>query len=162
MTKRGLQFLLKEVFLKIIIRVEALKITIWNFVGAHAREWISPATVTYIIRELVENRANYESFVSDVDFHIVPVLNVDGYHYSHSKNRMWRKNRRIIPGFCNGVDLNRNFGYKWGQSGAATINTCATNYAGKESFSEPESKAIRNYVSKFNVGYFQVNYFLII
>jgi carboxypeptidase A4 len=105
----------------------------------------------------VENRANYTTFVNDVDFHIVPLLNVDGYRYSHSKNRMWRKNRKIIPGSCNGVDLNRNFGYKWGQIGGATVDTCAWNYAGKDAFSEPESKAIQNYVLQNEIGYFQVN-----
>jgi len=122
----------------------------------HAREWISPATVTYIIRELVENRSKYGSFVSDIDYHIVPLVNVDGYDYSHGKNRMWRKNRAILPGRCSGVDLNRNFGYKWGMAGASRTNTCVSIYAGKSAFSEPESQAIRDYIMGFNPGFFQV------
>ena len=45
-------------------------------------------------------------------------LNTDccRYEYSHTVDRLWRKNRNPNPltlGLCPGVDLNRNFGYKW-------------------------------------------------
>lgn len=43
--------------------------------------------------------------------HIVPVLNPDGYEYTHTQDRMWRKNRASYGGECVGVDLNRNFRY---------------------------------------------------
>ena len=39
------------------------------------------------------------------------------YEFSHTTDRLWRKNRNPNPGtfgLCPGVDLNRNFGYKWG------------------------------------------------
>ena len=42
---------------------------------------------------------------------------VPRYEFSHTTDRLWRKNRNPNPGtfgFCPGVDLNRNFGYKWG------------------------------------------------
>ena len=38
------------------------------------------------------------------------------YEYSHTTDRLWRKNRAAnhdTLGLCRGVDLNRNFGYKW-------------------------------------------------
>ena len=38
------------------------------------------------------------------------------YEYSHTTDRLWRKNRapnQQMFGLCKGVDLNRNFGYKW-------------------------------------------------
>lgn len=41
--------------------------------------------------------------------HIVPILNPDGYEYTHTCDRMWRKNRARHEGVCVGVDLNRNF-----------------------------------------------------
>ena len=44
-------------------------------------------------------------------------INFYRYEYSHTTDRLWRKNRNPNPstfGFCPGVDLNRNFGYKWG------------------------------------------------
>lgn len=41
--------------------------------------------------------------------YIVPVLNPDGYVHTHTKDRMWRKNRARQDGEKVGVDLNRNF-----------------------------------------------------
>lgn len=51
--------------------------------GIHAREWISPATVTWIIKEFLTSddpdvRFMAETFI----WHIVPVLNPDGYEYT--------------------------------------------------------------------------------
>lgn len=51
--------------------------------GIHAREWIAPAAVLYIIQELVENPAN-RAILQNVDFYILPVLNPDGYEYSRT------------------------------------------------------------------------------
>ena len=45
----------------------------WIDGGIHAREWISPAAVTYIIDYLVENSDNLEA-----DYYILPVVNPDG------------------------------------------------------------------------------------
>lgn len=47
---------------------------LWIDGGIHAREWISPAAVTYIINHLVENSDNLEA-----DYYILPVANPDGY-----------------------------------------------------------------------------------
>ncbi|XP_059483527.1 carboxypeptidase B-like [Neocloeon triangulifer] len=120
--------------------------------GIHAREWISPASVTYIIKELVENREKYSSFVDKVDFYIVPLINVDGYEYSHTRDRLWRKNRADLFGFCNGVDLNRNFGYKWGTSGSSFFR-CSNIYRGSSAFSEPETKALRDFILESQVNF---------
>lgn len=51
--------------------------------GIHAREWISPATVTWIIKEFLTSedpdvRVMAETFV----WHILPVTNPDGYAYT--------------------------------------------------------------------------------
>ena len=46
---------------------------------------------------------------------------------------------------CKGVDLNRNFGYHWGGYGASN-DPCKETYRGPSSFSEPESRAIRNFL----------------
>lgn len=51
--------------------------------GIHAREWISPATVTWIIKEFLTSddpdvRFLAETFV----WHIFPVTNPDGYEYT--------------------------------------------------------------------------------
>lgn len=43
--------------------------------GIHAREWISPATITYMIREIVEGGDKYDCLLSNFDFFFVPVIN---------------------------------------------------------------------------------------
>ena len=45
--------------------------------GIHAREWISPATVTYVMNELVTN-PQHGSLLDMFDFFILPVANPDG------------------------------------------------------------------------------------
>jgi murein tripeptide amidase MpaA len=55
--------------------------------GIHAREWIAPAMALYIINQLVENNATNSDLTDDVDWFIVPVLNPDGYEYSHNTVR---------------------------------------------------------------------------
>lgn len=51
--------------------------------GIHAREWIAPATALYIIQELVENESN-RNLIENVDWHIIPILNPDGYRFSYT------------------------------------------------------------------------------
>lgn len=69
----------------------------WIDGGIHSREWVSPSTVTYIMKELVEKGNEYPSQIVDqIDWYILPVLNPDGYEYSRTSDRMWRKSRYII------------------------------------------------------------------
>lgn len=124
--------------------------------GIHAREWVSPATVTWIINEfLTSDDEDIKFLARNVVWHLFPVTNPDGYIYSFTNDRMWRKTRNPTyatecpPGVSddssNGVDLNRNFGFLWMEIGASS-DPCSFTYAGPEAFSEPESKAIRDYV----------------
>merc|ERR1739844_408844 len=127
--------------------------------GIHAREWIAPAATTYIIKQLVERSGDNQDLVDFYDFYILPVANPDGYEYSFRANRLWRKNRRKNPGIgslllslCDGVDLNRNFGYHWSdaltplhiQSG--TQLNCMETYSGPGPYSEPETRNILEFV----------------
>lgn len=107
--------------------------------------------MTYIIDYLVENSENLE-----VDYYILPVANPDGYEYTFLTDRLWRKNRRKAGSTgCLGVDLNRNFGYRWGGKGGSK-DICHETYAGSGPFSEPETDAIRNFFdassANFKVG----------
>ncbi len=52
--------------------------------GIHAREWIVNAVATYMIRELVENYEQNKDLVDNLNFHILPLANPDGYEYSRS------------------------------------------------------------------------------
>ena len=83
--------------------------------------------------------------ISNYQWHIVPLANPDGYEYSHTHDRMWRKNRVSNPGSsCKGVDLNRNFAKGYGIG--ASNNPCTDVYKGTRPFSEKESIAIRDYI----------------
>lgn len=112
--------------------------------NSNYREWISPATVTYIINDFVENWEDQPDYIKNMDWYFMPVQNPDGYEYSHTRDRYWRKNRRRIGFFCNGVDLNRNYGHMWGGKGTSK-RPCSEVYAGTGPFSEPETKAVRDF-----------------
>ncbi|XP_049878169.1 zinc carboxypeptidase-like [Pectinophora gossypiella] len=125
--------------------------------GIHAREWISPATITWIINEfLTSTDAEVRALAENIVWHIFPVVNPDGYEYTFTNNRMWRKNRNnesftscsqwnLNDDMSNGVDLNRNFDFLWMTVGASN-NPCAETYAGTVANSELETRAIINYV----------------
>lgn len=56
--------------------------------GIHAREWISSAVVTYLINGLLtaykSNDVSLLKVAESYEFYFVPVLNPDGYEYSHN------------------------------------------------------------------------------
>ncbi|MCH7526585.1 MAG: 2-phosphosulfolactate phosphatase, partial [Planctomycetes bacterium] len=86
----------------------------------HAREWITPPVVMYVADQLIRNYdtdPEIRDLVNRVEWFIVPVFNVDGYMYSWSTDRYWRKNRRNNGNGTWGVDLNRNYDWKWGGRG---------------------------------------------
>lgn len=129
----------------------ANKPVIWIEGGIHAREWISPATVSYFAQQLVDrynaNNAVVRDLLAYFDFYIVFVLNADGYEYTHTTSRLWRKTRKpsATSPTCIGTDPNRNFGYQWGGEGASA-NACSETYRGDSPFSEPEVKAETDYI----------------
>lgn len=111
----------------------------------HAREWISPMTVTYLASRFVDEydtNSEIQQLLTTARIIIVPVVNPDGYVYSWSDYRFWRKNRRDIVGSTEfGVDLNRNWGYEWGGQGASP-DPFEDIYHGTAPFSEPETAAM--------------------
>jgi len=115
--------------------------------GQHAREWIGPMTVAYIANTLVTQYSNasspYPKMLDQIEWTIVPLINVDGYIYTQT-DRMWRKNRRVNTNRCVGVDTNRNWDFEW-NTGGSSPNPCADDYSGPSPFSEPEVTAISNY-----------------
>lgn len=114
----------------------------------HAREWISPATVTYIADRLTSDYATDPRVAALLDravFKIVPIVNADGYSYTWSNQRLWRKNRRDNGDGTFGVDLNRNWAVNWGGDGSSG-NTNSDIYRGTSPFSEPETQVVRDWI----------------
>ncbi|XP_073961556.1 carboxypeptidase B-like isoform X2 [Choristoneura fumiferana] len=121
---------------------------VWLDGAIHPREWITTAVVTYIADYIVRNFHDLSEHLTNKDWYIVPVLNPDGYEYTHTHDRMWRKNRAIYDGHCVGVDLNRNFSYGWGHNGEEGSSDTPENvfYRGPAPFSEPETAAVRDFI----------------
>ncbi|KAE8748361.1 Carboxypeptidase [Frankliniella occidentalis] len=63
------------------------------------------------------------------------------------KDRLWRKTRsKTWWGLgCAGADANRNFDFHWREVGASW-SACSYTYAGSKAFSEPEARAVRDYL----------------
>lgn len=83
------------------------------------------------------------------DFWLMPVVNPDGYEYSHGRNgeRFWRKTRSPRRGQpnCVGVDPNRNYPFKWQYaSSSGLFGFCSETFPGEKALSEPETEALAN------------------
>ncbi|XP_029458749.1 carboxypeptidase B2 [Rhinatrema bivittatum] len=122
---------------------------IWIDCGIHAREWIAPAFCQWFIghaTEFYEKDKQIMKILKYLDFYVLPVMNVDGYEYTWTTNRMWRKNRsKHSDNMCIGTDLNRNFDAGWCGPGASS-NSCHDTYCGPFPESEPEVKAVTNFI----------------
>nr|XP_003704787.1 PREDICTED: zinc carboxypeptidase-like [Megachile rotundata] len=118
--------------------------------GIHAREWISPAVVTYILNELIvsdDTRVRY--MAESYDWYIFPVFNPDGYEYTHTTNRLWRKTRRPSGRGCYGADPNRNWNFHWAEGGTSP-NPCSEIYPGPKPFSETETRTMSKYIDSIH------------
>ncbi|MEO0073592.1 MAG: M14 family metallopeptidase [candidate division WOR-3 bacterium] len=92
--------------------------------------------------------------VNNREIFIVPVMNPDGYVYnsdSGGSSSNWRKNRRgPVPPYV-GIDLNRNYGYKWGyDNNGSSGQPSSETYRGPARFSEPETQVIRDFMALYN------------
>ncbi|XP_036314877.1 carboxypeptidase B2 [Pipistrellus kuhlii] len=138
--------------LKVSKKQQAAKNAIWIDCGIHAREWISPAFCLWLIgyvTQLSGEENLFTNLLRHVDFYVMPVVNVDGYDYTWKMDRMWRKNRSIHENNrCTGTDLNRNFASKhWCEKGASSFS-CSEIYCGLFPESEPEVKAVANFLRR--------------
>jgi hypothetical protein len=115
----------------------------------HAREWITGAAGIYVADQLIARYGNENQATRVLDrfqFLLIPVLNPDGYEHSWTTDRLWRKNRRSNGNNSFGVDLNRNFGYRWDPPQTASTNPNDITYRGPSAFSELETRALRDFM----------------
>ncbi len=111
------------------------------FLGTHhAREWISTAVAMKLIRWLADSGG---ALINAYDIWVIPVENPDGYQYTFTADRYWRKNRRPNAGGSYGVDPNRNYPAFWGVDDAGSSgNENAETYRGTTPASEPETQSV--------------------
>ncbi|QGN49554.1 zinc carboxypeptidase [Micromonospora sp. WMMC415] len=133
----------------------------------HAREWITPEMTRRLMHHLLDNYGSDRDITRLVDtteLWFVPVANPDGYDHTFTPgNRLWRKNLRDNDGdgritTADGVDLNRNFSYKWGYDNeGSSPDPNGDTYRGPGPNSEPETRALDQLFRR--VGFeFLVNY----
>uniref|UniRef100_A0A8C3M5M8 Peptidase M14 domain-containing protein n=1 Tax=Geospiza parvula TaxID=87175 RepID=A0A8C3M5M8_GEOPR len=117
--------------------------------GFHAREWISPAFCQWFVKEAVETYGKdsvMTTLLDKLDFYVLPVVNIDGYVYTWTNDRMWRKTRSKNAGTtCIGTDPNRNFDAGWCTLGASDY-PCSSTYCGSAPESEKETKALADFI----------------
>uniref|UniRef100_A0A8C4XZM7 Carboxypeptidase A1 n=1 Tax=Gopherus evgoodei TaxID=1825980 RepID=A0A8C4XZM7_9SAUR len=122
---------------------------IWIDTGIHSREWITQASGVWFAKKIVDSYGKDPSLTSildNLDIFLEIVTNPDGFAFTHTKNRMWRKTRSINSGSaCIGVDPNRNWDAGFGGAGASS-NPCSETYHGPYANSELEVKAIVDFV----------------
>ncbi|KAL5967583.1 Zinc carboxypeptidase A 1 [Taenia solium] len=113
---------------------------IWIDAGIHAREWIAPASALYIIDMLLSLEGS--KMLQKYQFYVAPEINPDGYAFSFTRSRYWRKNRnKTAHSACYGVDLNRNFPFKWGFSGSSS-NPCGEIFRGLSAADQAETQSV--------------------
>jgi hypothetical protein len=123
----------------------------------HAREPMTMEINLYTINYLLEAYPffpNVADLVNTVEAWFVPIFNVDGYVYNEITNPagggMWRKNRRDNGDGSFGIDLNRNWGFRWGldeETGWSSNIPSSEVYQGTGPFSEPENQVLRDFIN---------------
>jgi hypothetical protein len=117
------------------------------FIGQHhARELMTHQAVLDTARDLLSNAPSspqYEKAIAEYSFWFVPIVNPDGLSYVFEHDRMWRKNRSLNNNSnYRGVDLNRNYEFKWGACGSNSNSPGSNIYKGISSSSEPEVQTL--------------------
>jgi len=116
---------------------------IWVDGGTHAREWVTGASVIYMIDQLLNNKDS-KPLIDGLNWYMVPMVNPDGYEYSLNSDRDWRKTRSKQSGGCFGTDANRNFDFHWEGEGSSD-DPCDETFRGPKAFSEPEVKGMTDF-----------------
>lgn len=151
------------------------KPTLYVQASAHAREYTTAELATRFGEYLVNNYGKNPDVTWLLDYSkiaIVPIVNPDGRKIAE-EGVLWRKNTRpVLPedslgvrvtdpnkpigdtsdvlftqGY-DGVDLNRNYDFKWGVSGeeGSSSDPSSEVYRGSAPASEPEVSSVQNYV----------------
>ncbi|MDZ4676044.1 MAG: M14 family zinc carboxypeptidase [Oligoflexia bacterium] len=113
----------------------------------HAREIMTPEVVLDVAETLlksafVDNEARAKEIIAGWNVWVIPMLNLDGSNIVWSSNSMWRKNAHADQNRVFGVDLNRNYVYKWNACNGSSGSSWSETYRGATAGSEPETQAL--------------------
>ncbi|MER5884355.1 M14 family zinc carboxypeptidase [Streptomyces sp. NPDC001941] len=134
----------------------------------HAREWITPEMTRRLMHYYLDNYGKDQrvtKIVDSTELWFVLSANPDGYDFTHAapENRQWRKNLRDNNGdgkitSGDGVDLNRNFAYKWGYDNeGSSPDPADETFRGTAPASEPETRALDAFEKRIGFHY-GINY----
>ncbi|WP_328970949.1 M14 family metallopeptidase [Streptomyces sp. NBC_00239] len=134
----------------------------------HAREWITPEMTRRLMHHVLDGYGKDKRItrlVNTTEMWFLLSANPDGYDYTHAPDgdRLWRKNMRDNNGdgehgTGDGVDLNRNFAYKWAYDDeGSSPSRYNETYRGTGPNSEPETKALDRFERRIGFEY-GINY----
>lgn len=113
----------------------------------HAREVMTTEVVLDTAEHLLAGYgqdAKATHWVDANEIWLVPMLNVDGSNKVWNGSALWRKN----TGGIMGVDINRNYPFKWGVCNGSSPFFFMEDYRGGSAGSELETKALMGLVSR--------------
>jgi murein tripeptide amidase MpaA len=141
----------------------------------HAREWIATMVVEYLAFQLAEattasfssgnatTAADLAALLEKYDVYAFPIVNPDGFVYTQTTDRLWRKNRQTnenttsttstattaasaSSSTCIGRDINRKWPIAWAVDGGASVDPCAQDYRGGAQADAPETGALTSWL----------------
>jgi len=113
----------------------------------HAREVMTAEVGMDIAEYLLKQHSSNEkvrSWIDQVVIWVIPMVNPDGNNKVWTYDTMWRKNARPPSG----VDINRNYPFKWKACNGASDSPSAQDYRGPSANSEPETQVMVNFIKK--------------
>jgi Zinc carboxypeptidase len=136
----------------------------------HAREFVTLTMIVkimeYTVGSLVRQQSEVLEFFKNNRILIVPIVNVDSFKLMSKEygTKNWdlvqqiRKNQHLGNAKCDnnkfsGVDINRNYGEHFGYGSTpqgSSNDVCDEEYRGTEAFSEPETRAMRYVIEKYD------------
>jgi len=132
----------------------------------HAREWLSLEQDLRTIELLTSNYSanpdtqleqRIKKIVDGLEIWVIPMLNPDGAEFDISNPssgfRNQRKNRQAVGADVQpGIDLNRNFGFKWACCAGSSGKPGSFYYRGKTPWQGVETALLRDFVLDRIVG----------
>lgn len=127
--------------------------------AVHAREYSTAELMTRFAEQLLAGHgvdAEATWLLDHNEFHLLLQANPDGRKRAEA-GVLWRKNENTqacpqanaspTSNSHPGIDLNRNFPWRWGVGTGSSTTACNGTYRGPSAASEPETQAIRDYVT---------------